>query len=118
MVLSPTHYDAGFEVDYDAKLLRGTSRIVMHNPSTAPARDTSLLLYRLLRVKAVRDDRGTELAFGQAVVAFEDFGQLQVNQVLVTIPEPLAPETQIAIEVRYDGHLPGYAKAEGQRFSS
>ena len=115
VVLTPTHYDVGFEVDYDAEVLRGTARIVLRNPSAAPVREASLLLYRLFRVRAVRDDRGKNLAFSQTVVAFEDFAQQQVNQLLVTLPEPLAPGAQAAIEVRYDGHLLGSAET-GMRY--
>ena len=115
VVLSPTHYDVRFDVDYDAGQLKATTRINLRNPSTAPVREASLLLYRLLRVRAVRDDRGRGLSFTQAVVAFEDFAQLQVNQLLVTLPEPLAPGKQVAVEVRYDGHLLGYAET-GMRY--
>ena len=115
VVLSPTHYDVGYEVDYDTEVLRGTARIMLQNPSAESVREASLLLYRLLRVKTVRDDQGKDLAFSQAVVAFEDFGQLQVNQILVTLPEPLAPGAQTAIEVRFEGHLLGYAET-GMRY--
>jgi len=115
VVLSPTHYDVRFEVDYDAEVFRGTARLELRNPSTESVREASLLLYRLLRVKSVRDDRGREPAFRQAVVAFEDFGQLQVNQVLVTLPEPLAPGGRTAIELRYEGPLLGYAET-GMRY--
>lgn len=115
VVLSPTRYDVGFEVDYDAEVLRGTARIVVQNPSTESVREASLLLYRLLRVTTVRNDQGKELAFRQTVVAFEDLRKLQVNQILVTLPEPLAPGAQTAIEVRYEGHLLGYAET-GMRY--
>ena len=110
VVLSPTRYDIGLEVDYDAERLRGTARITVQNPSTAPVRDASLLLYRLLRVTTVRDGQGKDLAFTQNVVAFEDFGQLQVNQLLVTLPQPLAPGAQATLEIRYQGYLLGYAE--------
>lgn len=115
VVLSPTRYDVGFEVDYDAGVLRGTARIVVQNPSTESVREASLLLYRLLRVKAVRDDEGKALAFSQTVVAFEDFAKRQVNQILVTLPKPLGPGARTAIEVQYEGHLLGYAET-GERY--
>ena len=115
VVLSPTRYDLDVAIDHDAGLLRGTARIVVQNPATEAVREASLLLYRLLRVTAVRDDRGTELAFSQNVVAFEDFRKLQVNRILVTLPQPLPPGAQTAIEVRYEGHLLGYAET-GMRY--
>jgi hypothetical protein len=110
VVLSPTHYELAVEVDYDAEILRATAGIVVRNPAAESVRQASLLLYRLLRVKTVRDDHGKELAFSQAVVAFEDFGQLQVNQILVTLGEPLAPGAQTTIGIQYEGYLLGYSE--------
>jgi hypothetical protein len=115
VVLSPIRYDWSVEVDFDVEILRGTAGIVLRNPSAESVRQTSLLLYRLLRVKTVRDHHGKELAFSQAVVAFEDFGKLQVNQILVTLPEPLAPGAQTTIEIQYEGYLLGYSET-GMRY--
>jgi len=115
VVLSPTHYDVRFDVNYAAAQLRGTARITLKNPDAAPVREASLLLYRLMRVSALRDERGKDLAFRQSVVVFADFGQLQVNQLLVTLPAPLAPGALTKIEVSYEGHLLGYAET-GMRY--
>lgn len=115
VVLMPTHYDAGFALDFDTQLLSGTVRITLRNPSATPVREASLLLYRLLRVRSVRDGRGTRLPFTQSVVAFADFTRLQVNHLLVTLPKPLATGEQAVVEVRYDGHLLGYAET-GMRY--
>jgi aminopeptidase N len=110
VVLSPTRYELDLDVDYPEQLLRGTARIVLTNPSEVPVRDVSLLLYRLLQVRDVRDDEGHDLPFTQRVVAFEDFDKLQVNQVLVTLPRPLAPAARTALRIRYEGHLLGYSE--------
>lgn len=110
VALSRSRYELDLEVDYAAEVLRGTVRIVLENPSTEPVRSASLLLYRLLRVRAVRNDQGRDLAFSQAVVAFEDFAKLQVNQILVTLAEPLSPGARTAIQIQYEGHLLGYAE--------
>ena len=110
VVLSPTHYDLTVEVDYSKEMLRGTSRIELANLSEDPASEVSLLLYRLLRVASVRDERGHDLAFHQAVVAFEDEARLQVHQVLVTLAEPLAPGARTTIEIQYGGYLLGYTE--------
>lgn len=110
VVLSPTHYQLDFELDYEAEVLRGTARVVLENPSEEAVHDASLLLYRLLNVKAVRNDQGQDLAFRQTVRAFEDFGKLQVNQIVVTLVEPLAPGAETAIRIQYEGHLLGYAE--------
>jgi aminopeptidase N len=110
VVLSPTHYDLNLRVDYSEEVLHGAARIVLANLSERPVPEASLLLYRLLRVRRVRGERGANLAFRQAVVAFDDFPKLQVNQILVTFPEPLAPRTSTTIEIEYEGPLLGYAE--------
>jgi len=115
VVLTPVHYDLNIEVDFEAEVLRATARLDLRNTSTMPVREVSLLLYRLFQVRAVVDDRGRDLEFTQAVVAFEDFARQQVNHVLVTLPEPLDPEGRATIRVRYDGHLLGYAET-GMRY--
>jgi hypothetical protein len=115
VVLLPTHYDLDLEVDHAAEMVRGTARVIVENPSTAPVREASFLLYRLLRAGSVLDDNGADLAFSQAVVAFEDFSKLQVNQLRVTLAEPLAPGARTVLRIRYEGHLLGYAET-GMRY--
>ncbi|MBI2571301.1 MAG: hypothetical protein HYV63_30210 [Candidatus Schekmanbacteria bacterium] len=115
VALSPSHYELGVELDYTREELQATARIVLSNPSAEPQRTASLLLYRLLRVRAASDDHGHDLAFTQAVVAFEDFAKLQVNQIVVTLADPLAPGAQTAISLQYGGFLLGYAET-GMRY--
>lgn len=110
VALRPTRYDVRFDVDYAAEILRATVRIELENPSERSVREASLLLYRLMRVRGVRDGRGGELAFRQGVLTFEDFAKLQVNQVLVALAEPLTPRARTAIELQYEGPLLGYAE--------
>jgi hypothetical protein len=110
VVLSPTRYDVSFDVDYAAEILRATARVELENPSGQPVREASLLLYRLMRVRGVRDGLGKDLVFRQAVLAFEERPKLQVNQVVVALPEPLAPKARTAIEFQYDGPLLGYVE--------
>jgi aminopeptidase N len=110
VVLSPARYELDLDVDLPAEVLRGTAGIVLTNPSELPVSEASLLLYRLLQVRDVRDDEGHDLPFTQHVVAFEDFGKLQVNQVLVRLPRPLAPAAATALRIRYEGHLLGYSE--------
>lgn len=109
-VLSPVRYEIGVEVDYQAELLRGTTRLILENPSTTPVQQVSLLLYRLLRVDSVRDDRGSVLPYTQSVVSFTDFRPLQVNHVVVTLPRPLAPGQRTTLQLGYSGSLLGYAE--------
>lgn len=115
VVLAPLHYDLNVEVDHEGELLRGTARIVVENPSAQRVDVASLLLYRLLRVRSVHGDAGDGLSFDQDVVAFEDFPKLQVNHLLVTLAEPLAPGQRTALGIEYEGHLLGYAET-GMRY--
>lgn len=112
-ILAPTKYQLTFAIDYDAEFLRATAVLTLENPSDTPVREVSLLLYRLLRVKSIRGVR--ELPFTQTVAAFEDYGKQQVNHIVATLPEPLAPHTQTTLAVQYEGYLLGYAET-GMRY--
>ena len=109
-VLAPVRYEVGAELDYGSEMLRGTTRLVLENRSATPVRQASLLLYRLLHVGTVRDDSGRALRYTQRVVAFTDFGQLQVNQIVVALPQPLAPGRRTTLRLEYSGYLLGYAE--------
>jgi aminopeptidase N len=115
VVLSPTRYELEVEVDYPSEVLRGTARIAVENRSTHSAHQASLLLYRLLQVRSVRSDAGTNLAFSQTVVAFEDFGKFQANHIVIELPQPLDPGVPTTIRIQYEGPLLGYAET-GMRY--
>ena len=110
VVLSPKRYDLRFDVDYAAEMLRATARVELTNASKQPVHRASFLLYRLLQAKSARDAHRKSLPFSQAVVSFEDFRQLQVNRVVVSLPAALPPGGKTAIEIGYEGHLLGYAE--------
>lgn len=110
VILSPTRYELDVQVDYKAEVLRGSARVVITNLSAQPARQASFLLYRLMRARSVCNDQEKNFSFSQVVTVFDDFGKLQVNQILVTLPEPLAPGAQTAIRIQYEGPLLGYAE--------
>jgi aminopeptidase N len=114
-VLSPTHYDVSFDVDYPAEVLRASTRIALKNPGSTAATEASLLLYRLMRVQSVRDAGGGALAFSQEVTALDDRPKQQVNHLRVRLREPLAPAATMTLEITYSGHLLGYAET-GMRY--
>lgn len=115
VVLAPVHYTWTVEVDYADEVLRATADVVLENPSAEPVAEASFLLYRLLRVRSVRDAAGDTLAVAQAVRSFEDFDKLQVNHVLVTLPAPLPPGARTTLRIAYEGPLLGYAET-GMRY--
>ncbi len=110
VVLAPVRYELTYDLDYKAERLAASARIELQNQSKQPVREASLLLYRLLSVRSVANDKGVALPFKQSVVAFEDETKLQVNQVVITLPTPLAPGARTAIRLEYGGHLLGYAE--------
>lgn len=109
-VLTPVRYEVGIVVDYPGEMIRGVTRLVLENRSTTPVHQVSLLLYRLLQADSVRDDQGAALPNTQQVVGFSDFGQLQVNQLMVTLPIPLAPGQRTTLRLWYSGYLLGYTE--------
>jgi aminopeptidase N len=110
LLLRPTHYDLNIQLDLDGQRMSATARIRLRNETSYPVRNASLLLYRLLNVRAVRDSGGVSRDFSQRVVAFEDFGKLQANHILVPLAPALAPGQEVTLELEYGGHVLGYAE--------
>ncbi len=106
----PVRYDLAIDVDLDKQIIAGAARIRVRNDLGTPLDEASLLLYRLLAVREVRDSAGTLIPFRQDIVAFEDFTKLQVNHVRVPLVPALPPGQERTIEVRYSGHVLGYAE--------
>lgn len=110
VTLAPTHYDLEIGIDYEAQTLCGRARITFTNVSDAPADEVSLVLYRLQQVRSVRDEAGNDLEFSQCVVGLDDYPVWQVNHIVVTLAEPLAPGEETAIDIAHDGYLLGYTE--------
>jgi hypothetical protein len=106
--LRPVRYDLDVRLDLDRQRMSATARIHLRNDATWPVRGVSLLLYRLLAVRAVRDAAGAPRTFRQRVVAFEDMGKLQVNHIEVPLDQALAPGQETTLELEYEGYLLGY----------
>ena len=110
VVFRPTRYDLEMKVDIPNKELVATARITLTNATSAPIRNGSFLLYRLMRVADVRDGAGQRLVFAQTVVEFADHATLQVRQVNVVLPRQLAPGESTVVRIDYRGALLGYAE--------
>ena len=106
--LRPVQYDLDVRLDLDRQRMSATARIRLRNEAAWPVRSASLLLYRLLDVRAVRDASGAPRAFRQRVVAFEDMGKLQVNYIEVPLNHALAPGQETTLELEYEGYVLGY----------
>lgn len=107
--VTPTRYVLTVRIDYEERRLEGTARITLRNFSNGPVSEVPLLLYRLMEVRAA-EVNGTAARWTQRVVAFSDFSTLQATHARITLPAPLLPGGTVDLQVRYDGHLLGYAE--------
>jgi aminopeptidase N len=108
--IEPRHYDLEVDVDVEGRRLRGTATIRLKNGSDEKANHIPLLLYRLMRVDAVRNESGRAMEFVQRVATFEDWDKLQVNYVEIRPSAPLAPGEEMTIVVDWSGRLYGYTE--------
>jgi hypothetical protein len=109
-VLRPTSYDLTITVDLTEQQIDGVARIRLRNENRESVGEASLLLYRLLSARAVRDSAGRPLQFQQSVVAFDDFTKLQVNHLRVPLVPALGADQETVLEIHYAGHVLGYAE--------
>lgn len=108
--LEPVDYRLAITIDFPTEVLHGRARLAVVNGDQTPASEVSLLLYRMLRMETAGDAENRSLPFSQAIVSFDDFPQLQVNQVLVRLPRPLQPGDSTVVTLEYAGYLAGYAE--------
>ena len=108
LVLKTTRYELDVKVDYKAEKIFGFCRLTVHNPSDEAISEIPLLLYRLLKVKAITDEKGAAVPYQQSVLSFEDWEQLQANYVEARLSKPLASGQSKTIAIVYEGFLFGY----------
>ncbi len=106
--ISPENYKLTISVDYKEKKLTGICELTLTNNSNQSVDSISFLLYRLMKVTDVTDSNNEVIPYTQHVTEFDDFGKLQVNQILVY--KPLHPKESITIKLSYNGYLLGYAE--------
>jgi len=109
LVLKTTLYDLDVKVDYAAKKIFGRCRLTVQNPSDEVISEIPLLLYRLLKVKAITDGQGMTMPYQQEVLSLEDWEEIQVNYIEVRLPKPLASGQSKTIGIVYEGFLFGYS---------
>ena len=108
--LKTTRYELDVKVDYGANKIFGICRLTIHNPTDEPISHVPLLLYRLLKVKAIMDEQRVAIPFQQKVLSFEDWEELQVNYTEVRLHNSLASNQSKTITIQYEGFLFGYSK--------
>ena len=108
-----TQYDLRVDIHPADENMSASARITLSNPTAAPLREIPFLLYRLLSVDAVQDEKGAALAFRQAVVSMSDEKNWQVNALTVTLQEPLPPGGTVRVTLNYSGAIFGYREVMG-----
>ena len=109
LVLKTNRYELDVKVDYEAEKIFGFCRLTVHNPTDKPISEIPLLLYRLLKVTAITDEKGAAIPYQQNILSFEDWEELQVNYVEARLLKPLASGQSKTIGVNYEGFLFGYS---------
>ncbi len=99
-------YNLDLSFDFNQDKVKGICEMKIVNQSSKTINQVPILLYRLMKVKSVKDANGVNLHFFQKVDQFTDCPELQVNTIL--IKEKFLPFQTRSIVITYDGYLLGY----------
>ena len=97
-------------LDYDNRSLEARATLTVENRSERPASEVPLNLGRLMKVHRVEDVAGEPLAFGQDVVTFADWQELQVNHLVVRLPAALGAGASTTFSIEYSGWVVPYTE--------
>jgi hypothetical protein len=111
--VGPVKYELEIAIDYDKERVGGSAQLTVENLSPTPCDHVPLVLYRLMRVDAVRTADGSPLEFRQGLEEYEDWPEMQVRYAEVELPRPLPPGEQTTLAVDWSGGLHGYSEAMG-----
>jgi len=109
---SVTHYSIQLQLSPKEGNLEAVATMTVTNKTAQPVSDLPFLLYRLLDVQKVSDDKGSPLKFEQTIVRLGT-SNLQANQIKSHLSEPLAPGAAIRMKINYGGSIFGYAEVMG-----
>ena len=87
--------------------LSATAVITFTNRNESPVTRVPVVLYRLLQVEEVRNDRAEALVFTQRLERLQGWEQYQANVVTIDLDRPLATGDQTTIEIDYAGQVVG-----------
>lgn len=110
IVLKTVDYRLDLNIDYEKEKIFANCQLTVLNPSEKSIRHIPLILYRLVKVKSVKNKKGEDLSFTQQVIAFEDWEKLQVNYIEVSLINPIQQGEKKTIKVQYEGYLLGYSE--------
>ncbi|MFV1958702.1 MAG: hypothetical protein ACC662_04745 [Planctomycetota bacterium] len=111
MAIRPIRYELDLSLDFDRRRLEGEVVLEVRNDGPDAVADVPLLLNRRLRVERAAPG----LRVDQAVVPVAGLPAMEINQVLVGLPEPLPPGGTTRLGFRYAGGIGDYV-ATGMRY--
>lgn len=110
-----TAYKLDLRIDYEKEKVFGECRLTIVNGSQEPQVKVPLILYRLMKVTAVKDEKGVPLSYVQRIQAFEDWDKYQANFIEVALKVPLPAGEKTTIDILYEGYLAGLTET-GMRY--
>ena len=72
LILKAVNYELDIHIDYAKKKLNGICGLTVINTTSEEGNIIPLLLYRLMKVTSIRDEKGNALVYTQKVLSFED----------------------------------------------
>lgn len=110
LLLTAVHYSLDVYIDYANSKLKSTCELTVLNTSSAKIQIIPLLLYRLLKVSSLKDEKANPLVYTQRVLSFEDWEKYQANYIEVITRKPLLKGDSIKLIIEYEGYLFGYTE--------
>lgn len=108
--LKTIYYNLDIKIDFKEKKLLGECGMTITSNNNNPVTTIPLLLYRLMKVKSVKDDKGNTLRFRQGIMSFEDWETYQANFIEVILPKPITKGKTFKLLIEYSGYLHGYTE--------
>ncbi len=108
---SVTHYSIQLRLFPKEERLEAVARMTVTNKTGQSFSELPFLLYRLLDVQKVSDDKGSSLTFNQTITRLAEANvknNLQANLIKVQLRKPLPSEGSIDITMSYSGSIYGY----------
>lgn len=114
-VIKTLEYKLNIRIDYEKEKIVGECRLTFVNGSREPLGKVPLVLYRLMKITAIKDENGSPLPYDQRILAFEDWDKYQANIIDVALKIPLPAGEKTTIDILYEGYLAGLTET-GMRY--
>lgn len=108
--LKTIFYKLDYKINFQEKRIAAFCEMTLQSHNEKPVITIPLLLYRLMKVASVKEEKGNALQFHQRIVSFEDWDTYQANYIEVKLPKPLLKGNTYKLRIEYNGYLHGYTE--------